>query len=122
MIEHNNLYIKRLFGGTGSNHTIDRMIEASPLIEVYKDVREQFEKMFCLSHRTSQHSPPNMKLTFEKLQKYMERNGTNNFNPGRGSEHDLTDTTQLGIIKLTKHVEEARKKWRAQREVQEHLE
>lgn len=122
VIEHNNLYIKRIFGGTGSNHTIGRMISASPLIEVYKDIREQFEKMFCLTHKTSRHSPPKMRLTFEKLGKYMEENKANCIIPGRVTEHQLINTIQAGTVKLTKAVEDARQKWKAERQKQEQLE
>ncbi|EKM74281.1 hypothetical protein AGABI1DRAFT_103440 [Agaricus bisporus var. burnettii JB137-S8] len=121
VIEHNNLYIKRIFGGSGSNHTVERMVQASPLIEIYKDIREQFEKMFCLVHKTSRHSPPKMKLTFEKLQKYMEKNQANCFIPGRVTEHQLINTIPAGMVKLTKAVEDARQAWKAKREKQEQL-
>ncbi|EKM74240.1 hypothetical protein AGABI1DRAFT_95779, partial [Agaricus bisporus var. burnettii JB137-S8] len=122
VIEHNNLYIKRIFGGSGSNHTVDWMVEASPLIEVYKDVREQFERMFCLTHKTSRHSPPKMRLTFKKLRKYMEKYEANEFIPGRESKHSLMDTMQIGITKLMKVVEQARKEWTIKQERQEQLE
>ncbi|XP_006463767.1 hypothetical protein AGABI2DRAFT_152846 [Agaricus bisporus var. bisporus H97] len=121
VIEHNNLYIKRIFGGAGSNHTIHRMIEASPLIEIYKDVREQFEKMFCLSHKTNRHAPPKMNLTFDKLRRYMEKYKTNVFTRGRKSELELMDTMQSGIIKLNKSVEETRQRWHAGHKRQEQL-
>ncbi|KAJ3555015.1 hypothetical protein NP233_g12305 [Leucocoprinus birnbaumii] len=100
LIELNNLYIKRIFGGSGSNHTVDRMVEASPLIEVYKDVRAQFESMFCLDHRTTRHSPPKMKLTFAKLARYMEQHQANEFVKGRDSDFTMHDTLQTGKKKV----------------------
>ncbi|EKM77433.1 hypothetical protein AGABI1DRAFT_130514 [Agaricus bisporus var. burnettii JB137-S8] len=121
VIEHNNLYIKRIFGGLGSNHTVDRMVEASPLIEVYKDVRIQFEQMFCLTHKTSRHSPPKMKLTFRKLQKYMEKYDTNIFIPGRETQNSLIDTNEIGTTKLMKTIEDARARRVAEQKTQERL-
>ncbi|XP_006463783.1 hypothetical protein AGABI2DRAFT_74833 [Agaricus bisporus var. bisporus H97] len=121
VIEHNNLYIKQIFGGSGSNHTVDRMIAASPLIEVYKDIRGQFEQMFCLTHRTSRHSPPKMKVTFAKLQRYMEKQQANEFIMGRNAEHVLMDTIQVGMTKLMITTEQARAKLIAKREKQEQL-
>jgi hypothetical protein len=121
VIEHNNLYIKRIFGGLGSNHTVDRMIQASPLIEVYKDVRQQFEHMFHLTHKTSRHSPPKMKITFDRLRRYMEKSQANEFIPGRDAQHNLIDTLQIGITKLTLAVQQSRQKVVAERSRQDML-
>lgn len=121
VIEHNNLYIKRIFGGSGSNHTVDRMIDASPLIEVYKNVRKQFERMFCLIHKTGRHSAPKMERTFERLRKYMEYHKTNHFIAGRGSENLLSDIIQVGLTRLTSAVEQVRGKWVAKAKNQERL-
>lgn len=121
VIEHNNLYIKRIFGGSGSNHTVNQMIEASPLIEVYKDIRQQFEDMFNLTHKTSRHSPPNMKLTFQKLREYMEKYNSNDFIRGRDATQNLVNTMGIGIAKLTRAVEDARTQWMAKHDKQEQL-
>lgn len=98
------------------------MIEASPLIEVYKDVRGQFEDMFCLTHKTNRHSPPKMRTTFKKLQRYIKANQANVFIAGREGAHQLMNTTQAGIIKLTQAVEKERQKMIAKAEKQRQLE
>jgi hypothetical protein len=121
VIEHNNLYIKQIFGGSGSNHNTNRMIEASPLIEVYKDVRAQFEQMFSLTHKTSRHSPPKMRVTFDKLRKHMELNKANEFIPGRPMEHNVVRTREIGMEKLQKAVHNERKDWTERHEKQEQL-
>lgn len=69
VVEHNNLYIKvvahlidikykaqfykRIYGGKYSNHQKSRIIAESQLIETYKNIRIQFEQMFCLEHKAS---------------------------------------------------------------------
>jgi hypothetical protein len=100
VIEHNNLYIKQIFGGSGSNHTVDRIIDASPLIEVYKDIWHQFKQMFCLTHKTSRHYPPKMKVTFKRLCECMEQEEVNEFIAGRQKGHALVNTIQVGMVKL----------------------
>jgi hypothetical protein len=92
IIEHNNLYVKvsttatmvtrcragcqRIYGGKFSNHTQERIIKQSTLIEVFKNICVQFELMFCLEHKTIRHSPPKMKNTFDKLGEYMHKEMT----------------------------------------------
>ncbi|XP_006462858.1 hypothetical protein AGABI2DRAFT_73074 [Agaricus bisporus var. bisporus H97] len=117
-IELLNMYIKRYHGGKDSNHTIDRMIELSPLIEIFKDVRAQFEQMFCLEHKTSRHSPAKMSLTFAKVERHMEKHHTNEFIPGRGSEYEITDMASIGMTKLIVAIDKAREK---QKRDTEHL-
>lgn len=40
--------------------------------------------MFCLEQKTTRHSPPKMKLTFDKLGAYMQKESTNSVVKGRG--------------------------------------
>lgn len=98
------------------------MVEASPLIEVYKDVRIQFEQMFCLSHKTSRHSPPKMKSTFQKLGTYMKKQEINLYIPGRDAEHNLIDTNEIGLTKLMKTIEDARASWIEEQAIEDQLE
>jgi hypothetical protein len=121
VIEHNNLYIKRIFGSSGSNHTVDCMIDASPLIEVYKDTRHQFERMFCLTHKTSQHYPPKMKVTFKRLREYMEQEKVNDFIEGRQQGRALVNTVQAGMVKLIASVDKERARLVQQSKGQEQL-
>jgi hypothetical protein len=65
------------------NHQISRIIAESPLLEVYKNTRIQFEQMFCLDHKTTRHSPPKMELTFKRLGDYMRKEMTNEEVKGR---------------------------------------
>ncbi|TFK18253.1 hypothetical protein FA15DRAFT_649673 [Coprinopsis marcescibilis] len=100
IVEHNNLYTKRIYGGKFSNHTKDRIITESPLIETYKNVRIQFEDMFCLDHRTTRHSPANMKLTFAKLVAYILENRVMEKVKGRVTRYRVPDAAAKGIGSL----------------------
>ncbi|KAF9498372.1 hypothetical protein BDN71DRAFT_1466204 [Pleurotus eryngii] len=96
LVEHNNLYIKRIYCGKFSNHTKGHIINESPLIEVYKDTRAQFERMFCLDHKTTWHSPPKMTQTFKHLATYMEKERVNEFATGRTTKYTIPDMIGKG--------------------------
>ncbi|KAG6848383.1 hypothetical protein H0H93_000710 [Arthromyces matolae] len=103
LVEHNNLYIKRIYGGKYSNHQKERIIEESPLIEVYKNIRIQLEKVFCLDHKTTRHSPPKMKVTFNKLGEYMVKNKSHVWIPGRTTNYTVPDIMGMGMnVAMTK--------------------
>jgi len=68
----------------------------SSLIEVYKSIRVQFEKMFCLEHKTVRHSPPKMKNTFDKLGEYMQKESSHIQIKGRDA-HSITDAMSKGM-------------------------
>jgi hypothetical protein len=74
-----------------------RILKESPLIEIYKNTRIQFEKMFCLQHKTTKHSPPKMKQTFAKLGEYMVKEKANSEVPGRSSRYKVPDAMGEGM-------------------------
>ena len=97
VVEHNNLYTKRIYSGKYSNHTKERMISQSPLIEVHKNIRIQFETMFCLEHKTTRHSPPKMEKTFAKLKGYIDQNNGFTYTTGRKSHYTIPDVISRGL-------------------------
>ncbi|TFK59389.1 hypothetical protein BDN72DRAFT_780820 [Pluteus cervinus] len=100
MLEHQNLYIKRIYCGSGSNRTLDHIISQSPLIEVYKETRREFEEMFDINHNGTQHSKANMERTFLRLTTYMEQYGTVERIAGRGSTFALGDLVGSGMNQI----------------------
>ena len=77
----------------------------SPLIEVYKNTRIQFERMFCLEHTTTHHSPPAMEKTFRKLTTHMEKHDANKFVMARKSAYHIQDAISEGLhAMMTKKV------------------
>ncbi|KAF8148032.1 hypothetical protein B0H34DRAFT_630754, partial [Crassisporium funariophilum] len=97
LVEHNNLYTKRMYGGKYSNHQKAQILAELPLLEVYKNTHIQFEKMFCLEHRTTRHSPPKVKVTFAKLGAYMMKHNSNVFLPGRKTKYVVPDMLGKGL-------------------------
>ncbi|THU81658.1 hypothetical protein K435DRAFT_693040 [Dendrothele bispora CBS 962.96] len=72
-VEHNNLYLKRIYGGKFSNHTKARILKESPLIGTFKNARIQVQKMFKMGKLTSKHSGANMQRSFSILSaKYIQ--------------------------------------------------
>ncbi|KAF4604189.1 hypothetical protein EYR40_001372 [Pleurotus pulmonarius] len=102
LVEHNNLYIKRIYGGKYSNHTKEHIISQSPLIQVYKDTRMQFEQMFCLEHKTIRHSPPKMTKTFQILAEYMRKEKVNEVVRGRKTKYMVPDVMGEGLATVFK--------------------
>ncbi|RDX48735.1 hypothetical protein OH76DRAFT_1351984 [Lentinus brumalis] len=99
-VEHNNLYIKRIYGGQFSNRTKKRILKQAALLGVYKAIRISLEGMFALNHRTYRHSAPNLKKTLHKLQIYMEQEGAHVIKPGRRSKYSVPDVMEVGVNKL----------------------
>ncbi|KAF4566345.1 hypothetical protein EYR36_011771 [Pleurotus pulmonarius] len=97
-VEHNNLYLKRIYGGKYSNHTKARIIKESPLIETFKNVRIQVAKMFHLDHRTVKHSPAKLETTFRALNMYMDEIRASEFVRGRGVSYSIADKKSEGIL------------------------
>jgi len=84
-------------GGEFSNYQKNRIIAESPLIEIYKNIRLQLEDMFVLEHHTIQHSPPEMKRTFEVLRNYMRKNNATKHISGRKAKYSVPDTMAHGM-------------------------
>jgi hypothetical protein len=70
---------------------LERIQKESALIEVYKSIHIQFEKMFCLVHNSTHHSPPNMIKTFSKLAAYMKQEKSHEFINGRTTGYQVKD-------------------------------
>ncbi|EEB91509.1 hypothetical protein MPER_10117 [Moniliophthora perniciosa FA553] len=95
VIELNNFYIKRIYGGKFSNHTKKRIIEESALIGVYKNARKQVEWMFQRTHQTTRHTIRDLKGSFKKLSRYLQDHKANDFIEGR-SGIKVEDVLDIG--------------------------
>lgn len=107
-VEHNNLYLKRIYGGKYSNHTKARILKESPLIETFKNIRIQMGKMLRLDHRTIKHSPAKLATAFKALGVYMDEIRANEFVEGRKASYCIPDKKSegmhLGLIKEAKGI------------------
>ncbi|KAG6914775.1 hypothetical protein DXG01_015420 [Tephrocybe rancida] len=91
-----------IYGGKFSNHQKAHILAESPLIKTYKNVWLQFEKMFCLQHKTTQHSPPKLKATFSKLTTYLEKERANEIVLGCKSGYSVPDAMMKGMSEILK--------------------
>ncbi|KIJ10329.1 hypothetical protein PAXINDRAFT_157655 [Paxillus involutus ATCC 200175] len=66
-VELNNLFTKVKNRGKGSNRSIDQIILESPLMQVYKNVQGIVQKIFDLTHLTTNHAATDMSKMFAKL-------------------------------------------------------
>ncbi|KAJ3518248.1 hypothetical protein NMY22_g13775 [Coprinellus aureogranulatus] len=97
VIEHNNLSIKRIYGGRFSNRKKKRIFIEAALIEVYKTIRIDFEDMYCLNQRSLRHAPPDMRATFRKLRLHMQANQCHMFIRGRRVPYIVPDASSKGM-------------------------
>ena len=96
------------FGGKGSNYTKERVIDESPLIQVYRNCHSNMERNLHLSSPTSAHADHNLAKTLRKMQMYMKDHRPNEYVIGRKSAYPIPDMLDKGgdIIYTTGQVEE----------------
>ena len=85
------------FGGRGSNYTKARVIEESPLVEIYRSSHHNIERNFNITGLTQRHGPPNLSRTFETLASYFKIHGPNEHYTGRKSAHAIPDMIDRGL-------------------------
>ncbi|KAG6849308.1 hypothetical protein H0H93_009576 [Arthromyces matolae] len=88
-VEHNNFYIKRIYGGKFSNHTKHHILKESPLIGIFKNTRIQVENMFRMVNKTTRHSRPDMTKSYAKLTTHLEETKNNAVIPGRTTKYQV---------------------------------
>jgi hypothetical protein len=87
-----------IFGGKDSNHTKERVIKQSILIETFQHIRSNFQTMFGISISPSDHAAPNMTKTFDYLLAWMIKHQTHEHIPGRKGS-TLPDVIEAGLSK-----------------------
>lgn len=83
-------------GGSGSNYTKERVIEESPLTNVYRDAQKKMERELHLPATTSAQAEKNMTKTFRKLLEYTSEKEPNTFKPGRTVRYQVPDVLNKG--------------------------
>jgi hypothetical protein len=84
------------FGGRGSNYTQKRVIEESPLIQVYRSCHSNMERNLSLPGPTTTHAEPNLRKTIKKLVDYAREHRTNEFVAGRTTTYSIPDMMDKG--------------------------
>lgn len=100
LLELNNLLTKVIYGGTGSNYTINRIIKESSLIQLFRDCKTIVEQQFSLAPKSIKHGDPDMTETYKVLSRHARKHSMLIFQPGRSSEHSIPSYYQLGMEKF----------------------
>ncbi|KAJ3560196.1 hypothetical protein NP233_g10995 [Leucocoprinus birnbaumii] len=105
MVERNNLYTKVIYGGSGSNCTLDHIIEESILIEFFRECHVSIENGFHLKNRTIHHSKPDMTKTLKALCAQFSKNTPHLFRSGREAKYEAPDSIELGMDEIRNNKE-----------------
>jgi hypothetical protein len=95
-------HAKVIFGGTGSNQTIEHIIQESPLIELYRDCHVTVENGFHLEHRTIRHTHPNMTKTLRRLRTEIARHSPHTFKACRRLKMCIPDQIAVAMDMMQK--------------------
>lgn len=74
-----------------------RVIEESPLVEIYRSCHHNIERNFNITGLTQRHGLPNFSKTFEKLATYFKTHEPNEYRAGRKSAHAIPDMIDRGL-------------------------
>lgn len=74
-----------------------RVIDESPLVEIYRSCHHNIERNLAISGLTQRHGPPDYTATYAVLGKYFETHNTNVFQAGRKSKYHIPDMINRGL-------------------------
>ncbi|QRV87679.1 hypothetical protein RhiJN_15697 [Ceratobasidium sp. AG-Ba] len=97
LVERNNFMSKCLYSGSGSNHTVNRLIKESTLIMDYQNIHSIIERSYGLTERTVYHPPPLMKETLARLQEHLRAEQMNSHCPGRVLPREPVNAIVAGV-------------------------
>jgi hypothetical protein len=97
MIELNNLYIQRIFGGVGSNRCVTLIQKNSVLIELLRLCHNLFDHNFHNTSRTRKHSRPAMREKIEELVEKLLEVKALDCVEGRRVKHQYIDALSEGM-------------------------
>ncbi|KAJ7899234.1 hypothetical protein B0H14DRAFT_3104540 [Mycena olivaceomarginata] len=95
-----NLPTKDTYGGRGSSYTKKRVLEESPLIQIYSQCCSNIERNFQLTSYTSRQAAPDMTKTLAKMSIYFQEHGPNEHRAGRKTTYVVPDVISQGVGKM----------------------
>lgn len=100
LLEVNNLYTKVIYGGSSSNRTIERIINESPLIQLYRDCKKVVEDQYSLTPKTTKHGDADLTATYAALSRLARESNLFKHSPqGRNSNYTIPNHFSIGIQK-----------------------
>lgn len=101
LLERNNLLTKVIYGGSGSNHTINHIIKESVLIQLYQDCKMTVEHEYILTPKTVKHGDPDLTQTFAALSRLARMESILQRHPeGRLSNFPIPNHFGIGMAKF----------------------
>lgn len=86
-----------IYGGAGPNRTLERIIDESILIELFRNCHVTVENGFYLETRTLRHSRPNMQKTLNVLAREFQKTGHHTITLGRRAKYRAPDQIEVGM-------------------------
>ncbi|KAF7296796.1 hypothetical protein MIND_00910600 [Mycena indigotica] len=96
-VEHNNLFVQRVYGGRFSNHTKHYIIKESSLLGVFKNARMQVDRQFRIAGHGTKHAPPNLDSTIQLLREDLEQTRAHEIVVSRHVQYKIEDSIKTGI-------------------------
>lgn len=101
LLEVNNLYTKVIYGGSSSNRTVPRIINESPLIQLYRDCKKVVEDQYSLTPKTTKHGDADLTATYAALTRLAHECALFKLSPeGRNSSYHIPNHFSIGIQKF----------------------
>ncbi|KAI0323622.1 hypothetical protein GY45DRAFT_1230278, partial [Cubamyces sp. BRFM 1775] len=101
IVELLNLYIKTIYGGSGSNYTKARILLESALVLVFRNCHANFERNFLLPGLTYAHTVKDMRKTIQSIiDDYVKGEGPNETKDGRSSAYTIPDLLNRGAAAI----------------------
>ncbi|KAF7329595.1 hypothetical protein MKEN_00222400 [Mycena kentingensis (nom. inval.)] len=95
-VEHNNLYLQKIYGGRYANHTKHNIIRESSLLGVFKNARMQVDRQFRIAGHSTKHSGPNLESTIRILGLHFEKTRAHERIVPRHVQYQIQDALKVG--------------------------
>ncbi len=86
-----------VYGGDGSNYTVEHILKDSPLVQVYRDIKLSMGENLFTMKLSSAHSYPDMTKTYKKITTYLSQMAAHIFTPGRTCKYSTPDPISVGL-------------------------
>ncbi|KLO04346.1 hypothetical protein SCHPADRAFT_840734 [Schizopora paradoxa] len=100
LVELNNWLTKGIYGGHGSNNTVDRVVKESVLIQLFRDIICIIERQFGINPKLTRHGEPDMRSTYTELRRLMRESNMFNCMEGRKTAHLIRDAVEAGMYRF----------------------
>ena len=105
VVEWNNLFMKTIYAGKYSTHTLERIFRDSPLIHLFRDCHLIAEKVFALHDRTVRHAPSDLVHTYREVQSRLAKLAPFTVHNGWPTTYEVPNMVEKGMSLLQTSLE-----------------